>query len=115
MQTTRLLKCFGAVVVTILLFAAAGQVFAGVTASISGTVKDSSGGAVIGAKVTATNPDTGIVSSQATNGDGYYSFQSLALGKYTIEVRQPGFKLYRQIAVVLDQNPACLVHVIRQL
>src|SRR5258708_38994358 len=115
MQTTRLLKCFGAVVVTILLFAAAGQVFAGVTASISGTVKDSLGGAVIGAKVTATNPDTGIVSSQATNGDGYYSFQSLALGKYTIEVQQAGFKLYRQIGVVLDVNAAVVVDVTLQV
>jgi len=37
-----------------------GPMFAGVTASISGTVKDPSGATVAGAAVTATNVNTGI-------------------------------------------------------
>ena len=66
--------------------------YAGVTASISGTVTDTSGAAIVGATVTATNVDTGIASTQQTNGQGFYSFQSLPLGKYTVEVEQKGFK-----------------------
>jgi hypothetical protein len=87
------------------------QLFAGVTASISGTVKDASGASVAGAAVTATNTGTGIAQTQITNGQGFYSFQSLPLGKYTIEVHEKGFKAYRQTDLVLDVNSALLVDV----
>ena len=83
-----------------------GQMFAGVTASISGTVKDPSGAAIAGATVTATNVDTAIAVTQTSNGQGFYSFQSLPLGKYTIDVEQKGFKTYRQTGLVLDVNSA---------
>ena len=82
-----------------------------VTASIAGTVKDPSGAAVGGASVTATNEGTGITETQHTNTQGYYSFQSLPLGKYTIEVRQTGFKSFRQTGLVLDVNAALVVDV----
>src|ERR1700687_5584639 len=83
-----------------------GQMFAGVTASISGTVKDASGAAVAGATVTATNVATSIAVTQTTNGQGFYSFQSLPLGKYTVEVQQNGFKTYRETELTLDVNSA---------
>ena len=115
MQATRLLNFFRAMVVAIVLFAAAGQVFAGVTASISGTVTDTSGAAVVGATVTATNVDTAIAYTQHTNGQGYYSFQVLPLGKYTVEVQQIGFKGYRQTNLILDVNAALVVDVSLQV
>ncbi|MBZ5613837.1 MAG: carboxypeptidase regulatory-like domain-containing protein [Acidobacteriia bacterium] len=86
-----------------------GQVFAGVTASISGTVKDTSGAAIAGATVTATNVETAIALTQTSNSQGFYSFQSLPLGKYTIDVAQKGFKIYRQTGVALDVNAALTV------
>jgi Carboxypeptidase regulatory-like domain len=89
--------------------------FASVTASISGTVTDPSGAAVVGATVTATNVDTGITTTQQTNGQGYYSFQSLPLGKYNIDVQQVGFKAYRQTGVVLDVNDALVRDVTLQV
>jgi hypothetical protein len=91
----------------VLLFC--GQMFAGVTASISGTVKDASSAAIAGATVTATNVDTGIAVTQTTNGQGFYSFQSLSVGKYSVEVQQKGFKTYRQTDLVLDVNAALMV------
>src|ERR1700704_2342731 len=87
------------------------QLFAGVTASISGTVKDPSGAAIAGATVTATNTETGISQTQTTNGQGFYSFQSLPLGKYAIDVQEKGFKAYRQRDLTLDVNSALLVDV----
>ena len=72
-----------------------GQLFAGVTASISGTVTDATGAVVVGVPVSITNVDTGVVTTQSTNGQGFYSFQSVPLGKYTLEIRQTGFKAYR--------------------
>ncbi|HLX85558.1 MAG TPA: carboxypeptidase regulatory-like domain-containing protein [Terriglobales bacterium] len=86
-----------------------GQMFAGVTASISGTVKDPSGAAIAGATVTATNVDTAIAVTQTSNGQGFYSFQSLPLGKYTVDVEQKGFKTYRQTGLVLEVSSALTV------
>jgi hypothetical protein len=88
-----------------------GRLFAGVTASISGTVTDSSGAVVPGATVTATNVDTSITTTQTSNGQGFYSFQSLALGTYTIDVQKAGFKAYRQTGLVLDVNSALVADV----
>jgi len=100
---------------TVLLFTVVlllcGQLLAGTTASISGTVKDSSGAAIVGATVTATNVDTAIKTTQSTNGQGYYSFQSLPYGKYTIDVVQSGFKSYAETGLVLDVNSALVVDV----
>jgi len=110
MQVTRLRTYVGVLVLALaVLFC--GRLNAGVTASISGTVTDASGAAVAGASVTATNVDTGVAFSQSTNGQGYYSFQSLPLGKYTIDVQQKGFKAYQKTGVVLDVNDALVVDV----
>jgi Carboxypeptidase regulatory-like domain len=94
-------------VLALLLLATA--VLAGVTASISGTVTDPSGAAVVGATVTATNVDTAVATLLQTNGQGFYSFQALPLGKYTITVEQTGFKKYQVKDVVLDVNSALTV------
>jgi hypothetical protein len=110
MQVTTLGRYLGVVLFTLFLFAY-GQLFAGVTASISGTVKDATGGVVPGATVTAANVDTSLSTTQTTNGQGFYSFQSLPLGKYTIDVRQTGFKAYRQTGLILDLNSALVVDV----
>jgi len=101
--------------ILILLVLACGQVFASVTASISGTVKDSTGAAIVGATVTATNNGTGIAQTQTTNGQGFYSFQELPLGHYTIDITQKGFKAYRQTDVVLDVNSALTVDAMLQI
>ena len=46
------------ILVSALVLLVCGQLFAGVTASISGTVKDPTGATVAGATVTATNTGT---------------------------------------------------------
>jgi len=112
LSVSRLLRAMALLTMTLLI---GGRAFAGVTASISGTVKDTTGAAVVGAKVTATNTETSIASSQPTNGQGFYSFQSLPLGHYDIEVQQTGFKLYRQTGLVLDVNAALVVDVTLQV
>ena len=88
-----------------------GQLFAGVTASISGTVTDATGAVVVGAPVSITNVDTGVATTQSTNGQGFYSFQSVPLGKYTLEIRQTGFKAYLQTGLIVDVNSALTVDV----
>ena len=100
------------VLVFFIFVAAAG---ASITASISGTVTDATGAALVGASVRATNVETGITKSQQTNAQGYYSFQDLPLGHYTIEVELKGFKSFRQTGLVLDVNAALVVDVTLQI
>jgi hypothetical protein len=83
-----------------------GRMFASVTASISGTVKDATGASIPGATVTATDTGTGISQTRATNAQGFYSFQELPLGSYIVTVQQKGFKEYQQTNLVLDVNEA---------
>lgn len=102
-------------IAAMLLLLLPGSLRAVVTASISGTVTDSSGAAVSGAEVVVTNVATGVVKTQHTNGSGYYSFQELALGTYTVDVQNAGFKAYRQTGVVLDVNDVRVIDVSLQV
>jgi hypothetical protein len=89
-----------------------GSALGSVTASIAGTVTDVSGAAIVGATVTATNVDTGIVQTLHTNQQGYFTFPSLALGHYDISVQQSGFAPFRETGVLLDVNSAVTVDVV---
>ena len=60
-------------------------------ASLVGTIRDSSGAAIPGASVTATNIATGIVATTATNGSGDYEFPSLRVGTYTLRSEASNF------------------------
>ena len=110
MRSTRLGKYLSVLVFALALFTC-GRLLAGVTASISGTVTDPSGAVVAGATVTATNVETGVATTLTTNTQGFYSFQSLPLGNYTISVQQSGFKGYSQTGLVLDVNSALTIDV----
>src|SRR5215207_8918574 len=68
---------------------AAAQEFRG---SIAGTVNDSSGAAVPGATVTATNQATNTPQTTTTNEEGAYTLLYLTPGTYTLLVEATGFK-----------------------
>ncbi len=114
MRISRLAKCLGILVFALALFPA-GRLIAGITASISGTVTDPSGAVIAGATIVATNLDTAVAATRTTNAQGFYSFQELPLGKYSIEVKQPGFKSYVQTGIVLDVNAALVIDVTLQV
>jgi len=68
----RIKDTFGIAALGLLAFAAGQSLFAQATGSISGTVTDTSGAAVPGAKVTITAPAIGLTRSSTTNGAGEY-------------------------------------------
>jgi hypothetical protein len=88
---------------------ACGLVFAGVTASISGTVKDSTGAVLVGASVTATNIATGVVQTVYSNSEGAYTLPALPPGRYDLEVRQKGFKAFKDKNIALNVNDVLTV------
>src|ERR1700682_1270634 len=81
------------------------------TGSIAGTVKDSSGGLVVGAKVTVVDVDRGLTFSTVTNEQGEYVAGPLRVGNYTVTVEEAGFKKAVSIPVALDVQQRIVVNV----
>ena len=66
------------------------------TAEILGTVADESGASIPGAKITARNTATGIVSNTTSGDGGQFRFPLLQPGKYEVTIEKSGFaKLIR--------------------
>ena len=62
------------------------------TGGIAGTVKDTSGAVVAGARVTITDVDRGTALVTETNSQGEYVASPLKIGRYNIMVEKQGFK-----------------------
>src|SRR5256884_4567350 len=77
----------------LLLSLGSGNAFAQATASatIQGTVTDKSGAVVSGAQVVAKNKATDVSRAATTSDDGYYKFELLPVGTYTVTVSRAGF------------------------
>jgi hypothetical protein len=71
-------------------------------AEVDGTVSDSSGKVIVGAPVTLLQTDTQGLHSTVTDGDGRYRATNLPPGPYTLNVKAPGFKDFRQTGIVLE-------------
>jgi hypothetical protein len=69
--------------------------------SLGGSLFDSSGGAVSGAKVTLQQVSTGRQFETLTTSEGLYTFPNLDVGSYTLVVEQSGFKKYTQKNIVI--------------
>jgi hypothetical protein len=72
------------------------------TGSITGTVTDSSGAVVSGAKVTLTNEGTAASLSTTTGSDGGYKFSPVRIGNYQLDVSAEGFKTSSEIHLAVD-------------
>ena len=75
-----------------------------VTGTLLGNVTDSSGGAVPGATVTATETQTNSSRTAVSNEAGHYIFSSLRNGTYTVEAELQGFRKVIRQNVRVDVN-----------
>ncbi len=71
------------------------------TATIFGTVTDSTGAAVPGAAVVITQTDTQTSRTIKTNGDGSYRADFLPVGPYKLSVSSQGFKTLERTGITL--------------
>jgi hypothetical protein len=71
------------------------------TGQITGTVHDSSGAAVVNAKVTVSNSSQGINRPTMTNSTGDWLVGGLPGGTYDVSVEAPGFKKFQTKAITL--------------
>jgi len=86
----------------------AGQTFRG---GITGTVADTSGGAMVGAIIKLVSPETNLTRQGITSSTGEFAFQDLPLGKYDITVEQSGFDTVHVSGVVVDAGKIAAVAV----
>ncbi|HET8549900.1 MAG TPA: carboxypeptidase regulatory-like domain-containing protein [Bryobacteraceae bacterium] len=71
------------------------------TATIVGTVTDSTGARIPAAKVVVVNTETQFISSTATNADGDYYISYLNPGTYRLTIEAPGFRQHVRDGIVL--------------
>jgi len=72
------------------------------TGNLAGSVYDISGAVVPHTTITVTGLDTHNKDVAYSGADGSFAFHSLPAGRYLIEVRSPGFKLFQQTQMVAD-------------
>src|SRR5947207_2187575 len=100
---------YGCILVTLLFTCALhAQVERG---TISGTVRDPSGGVVPNAPVTVKNVNTGVAESTVTNQGGEYVAPNLIPGEYSVTVAQPGFNTITLSGIVLHVDERVAVNV----
>jgi hypothetical protein len=66
------------------------------TATIYGTLSDSSGGIISGASVSVLNEQTGAPLSVSSDPQGEFTLTFLPVGRYSMTVRANGFKEYKR-------------------
>jgi hypothetical protein len=90
-------------ILMILLFSLGGSsAFAQFSSGIEGTVHDSSGAVVSGAKVTVTDTRLGIAKNVTTDQSGYFRIDSIAASTYSLQIKVSGFTTYQQKYLVLQ-------------
>ena len=70
--------------------------------TISGTIKDASGGVVPGVTVTVTSTSTQQARTTVSDGSGFYTFPNLQPGRYDVSAELQGFKKNNRAGVQLD-------------
>src|SRR6185312_17171812 len=76
------------------------------TASIKGTVTDSTGAVVVGADVAAHNLDNNSTRTVTTGGSGEYAITNLTAGHYDVTVSKAGFRVFKvqRLELSVDQT-----------
>ncbi len=84
------------------LFAPVSLFAQGTTASLGGTVTDSTGAVIPNAQVLLKNETSNDQRRSKSNGAGVFSFSALPTGTYDITITAPGFAGFQQNAIHLD-------------
>jgi len=79
------------------------------TATISGTVSDSSGATVPAAMVQVKNTGTGITQSTNTDGQGRFTVPSLIVGEYQVTAAKAGFQTVVRDGITLTVGGSVVV------
>ena len=85
------------------LFLASGPLFPQTNLGrITGSVRDQTGGAMVGVTVSVTDADRGLERTTTTDSAGQYAFPGLLPGRKSIKAEAAGFKVFEQSGIVLE-------------
>src|SRR6476620_5878499 len=71
------------------------------TGTLVGTITDSTGAIIGGAKVTVVNMDTAFVSEATASAEGSYYVPYLSPGTYRMTIETAGFKKYVRDGIII--------------
>ena len=99
---------------TFFLFACVPAFSQTATGRISGTVKDQSGGAIVGASVVVTDVARGLTRNLTTDDVGAYLASNLIAGAYTVRATFTGFQTFERSNIILPVGGDLFVDVVLQ-
>jgi hypothetical protein len=76
------------------------------TSQLNGSVSDSTGAAIAGAKITLTDPANGAQRTTTSNGTGFYQFLDVPPGSYQLEATATGFAPFLVKVTLLVKLPS---------
>ena len=82
---------------------------------IRGTVTDTTGGAVTGAKLSIVNEANGQQRDADSGGNGEYIFLEVPVGTYDVSANQAGFKKYLRKGIVVNLNEVLNLDIVLQV
>ena len=88
----------------IALCLASSLAYAQENATITGTVKDSTGAVVPNVAISLTNTATSQVRQTTSNNDGIYAFPNLGVGHYTLSASVSGFQKFTRTGIVVNTD-----------
>ena len=104
------------VLVVVLLAATGSHAVAQITsATISGTIKDETGGVLPGVDVVIRNLDTGFTRSGVTDPNGYFTVPGIAPGTYEARATLQGFTTLVQTGITLEVSQQAGLNVTMKL
>src|SRR5689334_14822907 len=92
---------------TLLLLATSLLTFAQASrGAICGIISDSTGAVIVGAFVTLTHLETGVTRTATSTDEGFYRFEAIAPGTYSVKITARDFDELTQADVIVTANQA---------
>src|SRR6476660_6831916 len=98
-----------------LMAAVCASVWGQTTATIVGTVTDSSGAVAPNVSITITSEGTGLTRKTVSSQSGNYAVPLLPVGVYTVSAEAPGFKKKITTGIVLEVNQEPRVDIVLEV
>ena len=77
--------------------------------TVSGIVKDQTGAVIPGATVTLVNTDTTVERTATTNDEGFYRFDAVDLGNYSVRIAATNFGTATKTGIIVNANQTSAV------
>jgi hypothetical protein len=98
-----------------LVIASVASLWAFAAGSVSGLVKDASGGAIPGAKLTLVNTALKTKFTVASDAQGFYSFPALPVGHYDLTIAAAGFQTQQKTNLTVDTDAALRIDAVMEV